>query len=232
MAIQEENWIESARAFLEYQVNQGFTEVLLPEGPDAPRGTVSLERVRHELGECTRCTLHENRRSIVFGEGNPNARLMFVGEGPGADEDRQGRPFVGRAGQLLTKMITAMTLDRSEVYIANVVKCRPPRNRNPGPDEIAACCPFLRQQIRVVAPDAIVALGAVAAGTLIETREPISRLRGRFHDFEGIPLMPTYHPSFLLRNEQDRRWKAEAWSDLKQVMRLLGLRLPDSGDKS
>ncbi len=236
MANQEENWIESARAFLAYQVNQGFTEILLPkvEARTLPVGDKreSLEDIGEDLGECTRCPLHEGRRSIVFGEGNPQARLMFVGEGPGADEDRQGRPFVGRAGQLLTKMIGAMTLDRSEVYIANIVKCRPPKNRNPKPDEIATCFPFLQRQIRAVAPEVIVALGRVSAGTLLESTESISRLRGRFHDYEGIRVMPTYHPSFLLRKEDDRRWKGEAWSDLKQVMGLLSLRLPGSGDRS
>lgn len=232
MANQGENWIESARAFLAYQVGQGFTEVLLPE-IEAEREQASiLDGIRGDLGECTRCPLHERRRSIVFGEGNHQARLMFVGEGPGGDEDRQGRPFVGRAGQLLTKMIQAMKLDRSEVYIANIVKCRPPNNRNPKPDEIATCFPFLQRQIRAVAPQVIVALGRVAAGTLLETAESISKLRGRFYEYEGIRVMPTYHPSFLLRKEEDRRFKGEAWSDLKQVMGLLGLRLPGSGDRS
>lgn len=232
MANQEENWIQSARDFLAYQVSQGFAEVLLPAVQAVKDGPEDLDGIRKDLGECIRCPLHEGRRSIVFGEGSPQARLMFVGEGPGADEDREGRPFVGRAGQLLTKMIGAMTLDRSEVYIANIVKCRPPKNRNPRPDEIAACFPFLQRQIRVIAPDVIVALGRVAAGTLLGTAESMAKLRGRFHDYEGIRVMPTYHPSFLLRKEDDRRWKGEAWSDLKQVMALLDLRLRGSGDRS
>jgi DNA polymerase len=154
---------------------------------------------------------------------------MFVGEGPGADEDREGRPFVGRAGQLLTRMIKAMGLERSEVYIANVVKCRPPGNREPHPMESGTCFPFLEAQIEAVRPRTIVALGKVAAGILLETAEPIGKLRGTFHDRKGIPVMPTYHPSFLLRNEADRRWKGEAWADLKQVMNLLGLPIQDFG---
>ena len=148
---------------------------------------------------------------------------MFVGEGPGADEDREGSPFVGRAGQLLTKMIQAMNLDRSEVYIANVVKSRPPGNRNPTALEISACFPFLERQIVAIQPEVIVALGKIAANTLLETGEPIGKLRGKFHDRHGIPVMPTYHPSFLLREDSSKRYKAEAWADLKKVMGVLGL---------
>ncbi len=157
----------------------------------------------------------------MFGEGNPKARLMFVGEGPGADEDRQGKPFVGRAGQLLTKMIRAMGFDRSEVYIANIVKCRPPGNRDPEPLEINTCLPFLKSQIATVKPRVLVALGRTATCSLLSTKESLSALRGRFHDLDGIPLMPTYHPSFLLRKEADRRYKGEAWEHLQKVMALL-----------
>jgi DNA polymerase len=157
---------------------------------------------------------------------------MFVGEGPGAAEDRQGRPFVGRAGQLLTRMINAMTLDRTEVYITNIVKCRPPNNRDPNRVEIDTCFPFLEAQIGAIGPEVIVALGRVAAANLLETSDPIGKLRGRFHDRKGIPVMPTYHPSFLLRNEGDRRWKAEAWADLRKVMGLLEIAVPGPGSRS
>ena len=157
---------------------------------------------------------------------------MFVGEGPGAAEDREGRPFVGRAGQLLTRMIAAMGLDRSEVYIANIVKCRPPQNRDPRPDEIVTCFPFLEAQIAAIRPEVVVALGRVAAQTLLETDKSLTRLRGKFHERNGIPVMTTYHPSFLLRKEGDRRWKGQAWSDLKQVMSLLGLPEKGTGVKS
>jgi uracil-DNA glycosylase len=233
--------MELARGYLRYQVNMGFTEMLLPKpGPKAvavacPPVTEpehgSLEAVREHLGECTRCPLHQKRNTIVFGEGNPKARLMFVGEGPGADEDRQGRPFVGKAGQLLTKMIQAMQMDRSEVYIANVVKCRPPNNREPNQREIATCLPFLEAQIDAVKPHMIVALGKVSATSLLDTHEPISRLRGQFHFRNSLPVMPTYHPSYLLRAEPDKRPKAETWSDLKQVMARLDSQLSDSGDE-
>jgi len=205
----------------------GLGKVMLPQPEKS-----DLEKIREDLGDCTRCPLHKGRLKIVFGEGHPRASLMFVGEGPGADEDRQGRPFVGRAGQLLTKMIQAMGLDRSEVYIANVVKCRPPENRDPLPEEIATCFPFLEAQITAVAPRIIVALGRVAAGTLLGVKSSLSDLRGRFHDRKGVPVIPTYHPSFLLRQESDRRWKAEAWSDLKKVMELLGLPIRRAGDTS
>jgi uracil-DNA glycosylase len=225
-------WIHLALYYLKSQVNLGFTEVVLPRLEEVPIQPSPLEAIRAELGDCTRCPLHEKRLHIVFGEGNPHARLMFVGEGPGADEDRQGRPFVGKAGQLLTRMIQAMNLDRSDVYIANVVKCRPPGNRDPHREEMDTCFPFLEAQITAIGPAAIVALGKVAISALLGTDEPVSRLRGRFHDRKGIPVMPTYHPSFLLREEPDRKHKAEAWADLKEVMALLGLPLPGSGDQS
>lgn len=222
-----ETLVSQIRAYLQYQVDSGYGKVILPQ---SDRRT--LERVRQELGECTRCPLHKTRQQIVFGEGDPRAQLMFVGEGPGAEEDRQGRPFVGRAGQLLTKMIQAMGLERNGVYIANVVKCRPPENRDPLPMEIGTCLPFLEAQIGVIAPRVIVALGRVAAGTLLNAKGSLSELRGRFHDRGDIPVMPTYHPSFLLRQEPDRRYKAEAWSDLKKVMELLGLSREQTGGNS
>jgi uracil-DNA glycosylase len=178
----------------------------------------ALAIVRADLGECTRCKLHRGRTNLVFGVGNAETRLMFVGEGPGAEEDEQGVPFVGRAGQLLTQIIKAMGFDREAVYIANVVKCRPPGNRNPEPDEIEQCEPFLMRQIDVIKPAIIVALGKFAAQTLLRTPEPISRLRGRFHRIGDIRVMPTFHPSYLLRNPAAKR---EVWDDMKVVMREL-----------
>ncbi len=180
-----------------------------------------LRVIREDLGECTRCRLHQGRKNIVFGVGNARADLMFVGEGPGADEDEQGEPFVGRAGQLLNKMIEAMDLRRRDVYIANVVKCRPPGNRTPERDECDTCSPFLVRQIEAIAPRVIVALGAVAARMLLEVNQSMAALRGRWHDFRGIPVAVTYHPAFLLR---DPRQKKEAWKDLQMVMQYLGLR--------
>jgi uracil-DNA glycosylase len=186
---------------------------------DAPlplaRRRRTLADVRAELGDCTRCKLHGTRRSIVFGVGAPDAPLMFVGEGPGEQEDRRGEPFVGPAGELLDKMIEAMGWSRDTVYIHNVVSCRPPGNRNPQPDEVAACKPFLEARIAAIAPRIIVALGRPAANTLLGTDAPISTLRGRFHDRNGIKVMPTFHPAYLLR-EPDR--KRDAWADLKLVM--------------
>lgn len=164
------------------------------EAGEALPGTIRLTEIRNDLGDCRRCKLHAGRTNIVFGVGNPDARLMFVGEGPGADEDEQGEPFVGRAGQLLTQIIKAMGLAREDVYIANVVKCRPPGNRNPEPDEIEACSPFLQAQIASIRPTVIVALGKFAAQTLLRTETPISRLRGQFHDLGGVAVMPTFHP--------------------------------------
>jgi uracil-DNA glycosylase len=180
----------------------------------------ALAAVRAELGDdCSRCKLHTlGRKQVVFGVGNPDADLMFVGEAPGADEDIQGIPFVGRAGQLLTRMIEAINLRREDVYIANVIKCRPPGNRNPEPDEIAQCEPFLFQQIAAIRPKVIVALGSFAAKTLLRSDESISRLRGRIYDFQGAKLIPTFHPSFLLRSPDRKR---DAWEDLKRARALL-----------
>ena len=186
----------------------------------------ALQMIRDEIGECTRCALHKGRNKLVFADGDPNARLMFVGEGPGADEDAQGLPFVGRAGQLLNNMIGAMGLKREEVYIANVVKCRPPGNRTPEPDEGNTCSPFLFRQIDVVRPEVLVALGATAATYLLGTRQPLAGLRGRVHTFRGTKLIVTYHPAYLLR---DPRQKKEAWADLQIAMRELGLKPPAKG---
>ncbi len=200
-----------------------------PEPPDAreePMKLAVLEEVRTELGECTRCKLHKGRHSIVFGVGDPKARLMFVGEAPGEDEDLQGIPFVGKAGQLLTKMIEAMGLRRESVYICNTVKCRPPNNRNPEPDELSACEPFLKGQLGAVRPEVIVTLGKFAAQALLREDTPISRLRGAWRTYQGIPLMPTFHPAYLLRSPGE---KGKVWDDLKQVMKKLDLPLQKGG---
>jgi uracil-DNA glycosylase family 4 len=180
----------------------------------------TLLKVREDLGECTRCKLHGTRHKIVFGDGNPKAELVFVGEGPGADEDAQGLPFVGRAGKLLTQMIEAMGLQRKDVYICNVVKCRPPENRQPEEDEVKTCSPFLLRQIDVIAPKVIVCLGAVAAKTLLQTNRGISQFRGEWLEFRGRKLLATYHPAYLLRNPPA---KSEVWKDLQKVMAVLGL---------
>jgi DNA polymerase len=184
----------------------------------------ALRLIREDLGDCTRCPLHkQGRKQIVFGVGNPQADLMFIGEAPGADEDQQGEPFVGRAGQLLNNMIKAMGLRRENVYIANIIKCRPPGNRTPEREECETCSPFLMRQIAVIQPKAIVALGAVAAKTLLAINAPMSELRGHWYDFRGTKLAVTYHPAFLLR---DPRQKKEAWKDLQMVMKDLGLAVP------
>ena len=189
----------------------------------------ALRLIREEIGDCTRCRLHkQGRKQIVFGVGNPHADLMFIGEAPGADEDEQGEPFVGRAGQLLTNMIKAMGLRREDVYIANIIKCRPPSNRTPERDECETCSPFLMQQIKVISPKAIVALGAVAAKTLLAVNAPMSELRGHWFDFRGTKLAVTYHPAFLLR---DPRQKKETWKDLQMVMKELGLKAPEKPEE-
>jgi uracil-DNA glycosylase len=184
----------------------------------------SLERIREDITPtCARCKLHKARKQIVFGVGNPKAQLVFVGEGPGRDEDEQGEPFVGRAGKLLTDMIAAMGLRRQDVYICNVVKCRPPENRLPEKDEIATCSPFLARQLAVINPKVICCLGACSAQTLLNTNQGISRFRGEWFDYRGAKLIATYHPAYLLRNPAA---KAEVWKDLQKVMALLGLQLP------
>jgi len=178
----------------------------------------TLDDIRAELGECTRCKLYNGRHHIVFGEGDPHADLVFVGEAPGGDEDRQGRPFVGRAGKLLSDIIKAMGLTREQVYICNILKCRPPQNRNPEPDEIAMCEPFLVKQLRAIRPRMICALGKFAAQTLLKTDTPISVLRGRFHSYHDIRLMPTYHPAYLLRNPGAKK---QTWEDVQVIMKEL-----------
>ena len=180
----------------------------------------TLLKIHTDLGDCTRCKLHRGRTKLVFGDGNPKAELVFVGEGPGRDEDAQGLPFVGRAGKLLTQMIEAMGLQRKDVYICNVVKCRPPENRQPEEDEVSTCSPFLLRQIDTIAPKVIVCLGAVAAKTLLQTNRGISQFRGEWLEFRGRKLLATYHPAYLLRNPPA---KSEVWKDLQKVMAVLGL---------
>jgi len=205
-----------------FRENPGAAEPLIP-GPTLSTETSAgrrsdLEAVRVELGECRRCSLGSLRHRLVFGEGNPHSEMVFVGEAPGADEDEQGRPFVGRAGQLLTKIIAAMGLKREEVYICNILKCRPPGNRNPQPEEIMACEPFLIRQLEAIHPRVICALGSFAAHTLLKSEAPISTLRGRFHRYQGIPLMPTYHPAYLLRNPGAKK---QVWEDVQAIMKAL-----------
>ncbi len=181
----------------------------------------SIEEVRGEAAQCTRCSLAKTRKNVVFGDGNLSARIVFVGEAPGADEDEQGLPFVGRAGQLLTNIIKAMGLERKDVYICNILKCRPPGNRNPLPEEIRLCEPFLKQQLKFISPEIICALGSFAAKTLLKTETPITVLRGRFHLYEGIKLMPTYHPAYLLRNPPAKK---QVWEDVQLIMKEIGLK--------
>lgn len=207
---------------LRYEEELGIVDI--PVDKKTPQDPAKqLEAIRKEIGDCKRCKLCAGRTNIVFGVGNPGADLMFVGEGPGRDEDLQGEPFVGRAGQLLTRIIEAMGLARQDVYIANIVKCRPPDNRNPEPDEMATCSPFLQQQIQAIRPKVIVGLGNIAIQTLLQTKTGITRLRGEFHDYCGTLLMPTYHPAFLLRNANK---KVEVWEDMQKVMKKLGLKVP------
>jgi uracil-DNA glycosylase family 4 len=184
----------------------------------------ALQAVKDDIGDCRRCRLASGRKTIVYGQGNPRAELMFVGEGPGAEEDEQGLAFVGRAGQLLTDIIEkGLRMRRAEVWIGNVIKCRAPQNRNPEPDEILACQPFLEAQIRAIRPRVIVGLGKFGAHWLLKTAEPITRLRGRVGEYEGIPVMPTYHPAYLLRNPAGKK---DVWEDMKTVLRLLGRPVP------
>ncbi|HEY4719946.1 MAG TPA: uracil-DNA glycosylase [Candidatus Methylomirabilis sp.] len=219
--------VKKTADFLEAQQQLGLDFVRgTPEAParDQARserelllsGTLSLEEIRRVLGDCRRCKLHAHRTQVVFGVGNPQADLVFVGEAPGADEDAQGEPFVGRAGQLLTRMIEAIGLKREQVYICNVLKSRPPNNRTPEPDEIAACEPFLIAQLKAIKPKLICALGAIAAANLLKTKVPLSKLRGKFHDYQGIPLLVTYHPAYLLRNPNEKK---SAWLDLQLLQR-------------
>jgi DNA polymerase len=204
---------------LTHQANWGVA----PKTNSVVRGAEGLRVIRNELGDCRRCKLWTGRTNLVFGTGNPEAELVFVGEGPGADEDLQGEPFVGKAGQLLTQMIRAMGYERGEVYICNVVKCRPPNNRDPEPDEVEQCSPFLRQQLCALGSKVIVTLGRHAAMVLLQSKVPISRMRGTWGSFEGVPVMPTFHPSYLLRDPTQKRY---VWEDLKAVMQRLGRPIP------
>ena len=214
---------DDLRGYLQYMKGLGYAGVALSENSvrilddwykEAMAET--LDMIRKDLGTCQRCKLHKGRKHIVFGAGNPRAKLVLVGEGPGYEEDVHGLPFVGQAGQLLTRILRAIELAREDVYICNIIKCRPPGNRNPEPDEIAACIPFLRRQLRAIRPRLICALGAFAAQTLLGTDTPISQLRGHFHIYEGIHLLPTYHPAFLLRNPSKKR---NVWEDMQKLQR-------------
>jgi len=237
-----ESGVEGLPVDPSYDALQGVTQeaspikiqrdpALAPSSADETSRHETLEQIRKALGDCKRCKLGATRKNLVFGVGNPKARLVFVGEGPGADEDEKGEPFVGDAGRMLNRIITAMGIKREDVYICNVVKCRPPGNRNPEPDEIGACAPFLLRQITSVKPEVIVSLGKFASQTLLETKEPISKLRGRFRDFHGIPLMPTYHPSYLLRTGGNSESFWDVWEDMTQVLQLLRLPVPDKSRK-
>ena len=199
-----------------------------PENVMAEPMTETMADIRKDLGQCRRCGLGAGRTHMVFGQGDVNARLVFVGEGPGYEEDQRGIPFVGAAGQLLTRIIEAMHLKRENVYLCNIIKCRPPKNRNPKPREIEACKPFLERQLRVIRPDYICALGTFAAQTLLGTETPISRLRGEIYDFMGISVLPTYHPAYLLRNPDKKR---AVWEDMKKLMRLLDIRKMKKDDQ-
>ena len=213
--------ISDLKTYLEYLKGMGIVSLpasgMKADEPDQST-MITLEDVRKELGDCKRCKLHRGRKTIVFGEGNEKATLMLIGEGPGYDEDVQGRPFVGRAGQLLTKILQSINLPREEVYIANIIKCRPPQNRNPEPDEIQSCHPFLMKQISVIQPKIICALGTFSTQTLLKTDAKITALRGKLYDLEGIKVIPTYHPAFLLRNPERKR---EVWEDMKKIVELI-----------
>lgn len=212
---------EDFRGYLQYVKGLGFAGVALSEDSlrildDSHKEPLveSLDIIKRELGACQGCKLHKGRRHIVFGAGNPGAKLVLVGEAPGYEEDMRGLPFVGKAGELLTRILLAIGLTREDVYICNVIKCRPPGNRNPEPDEISACIPFLRRQLRAIRPKLICAMGTFAAQTLLETDKAISLLRGHFHTYEGIRLLPTYHPAFLLRNPSKKR---DVWKDMQKL---------------
>ncbi len=197
----------------EAQARQGEASKKYSAG-EGPNQDLTLDSVRAEIGDCQRCKLAPTRTNIVFGSGNPHAELVFVGEAPGYDEDQQGLPFVGRAGQLLTKIIESITLNREDVYICNVLKCRPPENRNPEPDEVGSCNPFLRKQLEAIRPKIVCCLGTFAAQTVLQTAAPISKLRGRFFDMDGMRVIATFHPAYLLRSPEKKR---EVWEDMKQI---------------
>ncbi len=213
--------LESIKSLIESERMAGIDEIFVAGNPGGRKTT--LEAVRKRTVNCQRCPLSETRTNVVFGEGDPNADLMFIGEAPGFEEDKQARPFVGRAGQLLTKIIESIGLKRKDVFIANILKCRPPNNRNPLPSEIASCSPYLLKQIEMIKPKVICALGKFAAQTLLNTDTPISRLRGKWAEYQGIKLMPTYHPAYLLRNPGGKK---DVWIDMKAVARELGLEIP------
>ena len=219
--------IDSIRAYIELDKASGIDEFFMRERGTqrAIDNTNNLESLKQEALNCRRCGLHKTRRNVVFGSGNPNADLMFIGEAPGEDEDIQGLPFVGRAGQLLTKIIEAMGLKRSDVYIANILKCRPPNNRTPLPAEILECEDNVKRQAELIKPKVICTLGKFASQTLLRTEIPISALRGKFHAFNGIKVMPTFHPAYLLRNPNDKRL---VWGDMKKIMKELDIKCPNS----
>jgi uracil-DNA glycosylase len=206
----------SATGYHGFDCSQKSLEKIKKWGQGPESFSETLEEIREDLGDCQRCRLARERNRIVFGDGNPGAKLVFVGEGPGFEEDQQGKPFVGAAGQLLSRIIEAINLTRSQVYICNIIKCRPPGNRNPEPDEISTCFPFLERQIAAIQPDLICALGTFAAQTLLQTTMSISKLRGRFHEYKGIKVLPTYHPAYLLRNPEKKR---DVWEDMKMLMK-------------
>lgn len=234
---EKEEILEDVKGLLDYAKTLGMTEVPVKDAEMTPRqktqvnpkspkenepnpaaSAKTLDEIRKIIGDCKRCKLCEQRSNIVFGVGNPGADLMFIGEGPGRDEDIQGIPFVGRAGQLLTKIIEAMSYKREYVYIANIVKCRPPNNRNPEPDEVETCIPFLIRQVELIKPKCIVCLGSVAAQNLLGTEAKITGMRGKFKEWQKIPVMPTYHPAFLLRNPN---MKKPVWEDMQAVMKRM-----------
>lgn len=233
--------VSDVRAHLEYQSALGASVVPVaaaepaspppaapvpaPKKEETALPALDLAAVREELGDCVRCRLHAGRKTIVFGEGNPRAAIMFVGEGPGFEEDQQGRPFVGEAGQLLTKIIEGgMGVKRADVYICNIVKCRPPENRNPEPDEVEACIGFLKQQIAAIDPKVIVTLGNVPTQSLLNTKQGITKLRGTWQSYGGIPVMPTFHPAYLLRSPGEKK---KVWEDIQKVMGRLGMPVPE-----
>ncbi len=216
--------IDSLKAYIDGERISGEEEICFPP-MEKKVGSVTgkdLAVLKKEVSVCQECSLAKTRTNVVFGEGNPNAELMFVGEAPGADEDRLGEPFVGRAGQLLTKIIESIGLKREDVYIANILKCRPPGNRNPLPGEIAACSPYLVKQIDEIKPRVICALGKFAAQTLLSSEATIGKLRGKFHDYLGVKLMPTYHPAYLLRNSSGKK---DVWEDMKAIAKELGIKV-------
>jgi len=217
------NVINSMKRMIEGEMLSGMEEIVMAKPKRTNIEKITLKELGEKVSVCTRCPLAETRANVVFGEGSPRAELMFVGEAPGGEEDKQGKPFVGRAGQLLTKIIEAIGLRREDVFICNILKCRPPGNRNPFPSEIAMCSPYLHKQIELIKPKIICALGKFAAQTLLNTETPISRLRGNFSEYRGIKLMPTYHPAYLLRNPSGKR---EVWQDMKLVAKELGLKIP------